>query len=178
MLTRGHLAGFVGGLLVAGAAFIAFLLGESRGEPVSEASSPPIAVDEAPSTETLPSEAEPRTATPGDRSIDAVSLAPPLDSCVAYAPGHGSGRIYLRGLLLVKSPPGAVVTLVMHLPEGPMVATAISDENGTILFDVDLRRYADTGISTDFKIISEVSAEVGVDTYRCGTTFCAGGYDR
>src|SRR4051794_36119800 len=116
-MQRGVVVGFAAGVGVAAAVAAAFVFGRSVGNPASSAAAPPptLSSTEAPSsTRAAPTL---QTASPTDNDIKAVNMAPPADSCLAYPPGHGpsgNSRIYLRGVLLVKAPQGAVVTYLMH----------------------------------------------------------------
>jgi hypothetical protein len=98
-MRNGILAGVAAALLAGGLLLGSYAMGlSSTPSPTSALAAPTTSspsgalstrVDSAPTDRT--SEHDPRTASPTDSSMDAVDLAPPMDGCLAYAPGHGRG---------------------------------------------------------------------------------------
>ena len=87
-------------------------------------------------------------------------------------------RIYLRGSLVVKVVAGASITAVLHLPDGGGTLHGVANDEGNAVVDVDLRDYAKSGgISTQFEIVVDVTAQAATTTRHCATSFYPGGYE-
>src|SRR5437879_803083 len=170
-------AGFGGGVVVAGLVAGAFLLGQTGSSPKQAGA---VVGTVGPST---PASSFP-TAPIATNPLPGLMPDVPATGCNASAgapptPGGEFRLSYVAGLLTVGASPGTSLVATFHMPNGDFVMRGLTNTSGErvgyAFFTFRLDNWtAPEQIPHNFNIVVDVEANQGSSTYHCATEFLPG----